>query len=90
MCSYEIISGELLTTNTKDWLCSPMKPMRFIRMNRKEIPLNREPFSSLIAIASLLGVLAFTEARAKDLYLYDFSQNPDARNKIIVASKFDL
>ena len=68
----------------------PYKTNAFHTYESKRNPLKSRTFASLIAIASLLGVLAFTEARAKDLYLYDFSQKPDARNKIIVASKFDL
>lgn len=68
----------------------PYKSNAFHAYEPKRNPLKSRTFASLIAIASLLGVLAFTEARAKDLYLYDFSQNPDARNKIIVASKYDL
>ena len=68
----------------------PYKSDAFHAYEPKRNPLKSRTFASLVAIASLLGVLAFTEARAKDSYLYDFSQNPDARNKIIVASKFDL
>ena len=44
--------------------------------NRKS--LNSKTFGYLIAIALVFGVLVFTEARARDLDLYDFVQNPDA------------